>query len=113
MGKLIIGGLIALAAYLGLSRSATGGTVANRAAYDKMTIDQLFLAAMAPTMTDLPALNQMAASFDARAQAGGTDADRAKKYAAAVRLKFAAVQAGRTFDPSTVVMGGVRVFTYV
>lgn len=113
MGKLVIGSLIALAAFFGFSKSAAAGTSANRAAYDNMSVDQLFLAAMDPNMKDLQALNQMAGSFDARAAAGGTDADRAKKYAAAVRLKFAAVQAGRVFDPSTAVVSGPRVYTYV
>ena len=113
MGKLIVGSLIALAAFLGFSKTAAAGTTANRAAYDKMSIDQLFLAAMDPNMKDTQALNQMAGSFDIRASAGGPDADRARKYAAAVRVKFAAVQAGRVFDPSTAVVSGPRVYTYV
>lgn len=112
MDKLIIGGLVALAALLGL-KTARAGTSANRTAYDAMSADQLFVAAMDPKMTDLQALNQMAASFDVRAAKGGTDAARSKQYAAAVRLKFAAVQAGRSFDPGAIVMSGPRVFTYV
>jgi hypothetical protein len=89
----------ALAAIAGLfiyqkTRPASG-TTPTRAAYDRMTTSALFDLAMQSTSNNISALQQMAASLDARAANGDT---LARADSAVIKAKLTAIQTGQTFN---------------
>jgi hypothetical protein len=89
-----------LAALAGLfvwtkTRPASGQTP-TRAAYDRLTTDALMSLAMQSTTTNTVALQQMAASMDARAQNGDT---LARADSLIIKAKQSAIQTGQTFNP--------------